>query len=117
MTVSVGIVEDHSEFRQSLVYLISSFSDYRVAWSFGSVEEMLENYRPADIVLLDINLPGLSGIEAIPLIKSKMPGQKIIMLTILEDDQSVFEAIRRGADGYILKKTSPVKILDAIQQV
>ena len=71
MSITIGIVEDHSEFRQSLVYLISSFSEYTVAWSYSSVEEALENFTETDVILLDINLPGLSGIEAIPLFKQK----------------------------------------------
>lgn len=117
MSISIGIVEDHSEFRQSLVYLISSLTEYNVAWSYSSVEETLENFTETDIMLLDINLPGMSGIEAIPLFRKKFPGQKIVMLTILEDDFHILEAIKNGADGYILKKSSPNKILDAIQQV
>jgi DNA-binding NarL/FixJ family response regulator len=117
MSITIGIVEDHSEFRQSLIYLISSFSDYTVAWSFSSIEEALENYTETDILLLDISLPGLTGIQAIPLFKQRCPHQKIVMLTILEDEYHILEAIRNGADGYILKKSSPNKILDAIQQV
>lgn len=117
MSISIGIVEDHSEFRQSLVYLISSLSEYNVAWSYSSVEETLENYTETDVMLLDINLPGMTGIEAIPLFKKKFPDQKVVMLTILEDDFHILEAIKNGADGYILKKSSPNKILDAIQQV
>jgi DNA-binding NarL/FixJ family response regulator len=117
MAVSIGIVEDHSEFRQSLVYLISSFSDYTLAWAYPSVEDALENYVECDVILLDINLPGLSGLEAIPLFKKKCTEQKIIMLTILEDDYHILEAIKSGADGYILKKSNPNKILDGIQQV
>jgi DNA-binding NarL/FixJ family response regulator len=117
MAISIGIVEDHSEFRQSLVYLISSFSDYEVKWAYSSVEEALKNAVNTDVLLLDINLPGLSGLEAIPIFKRKSPGLKIIMLTILEDDYHILETIKKGADGYILKKTSPHKILDAIQQV
>jgi len=117
MSISIGIVEDHSEFRQSLVYLISSFSDYSVAWSYSSVEEALGNYSETDVLLLDINLPGMTGLEAIPLFKNKCPELKIIMLTILEDDYHILESIKNGADGYILKKSSPTKILEAIQQV
>ena len=117
MAITIGIVEDHSEFRQSLEYLISSFSEYSVAWAYASVEEALESFTKADVLLLDINLPGLSGIEAIPIFKKKCPEQKIVMLTILEDDYHILEAIKNGADGYILKKTNPNKILDAIQQV
>jgi DNA-binding NarL/FixJ family response regulator len=117
MAISVGIVEDHSEFRQSLVYLISSCTDFSVAWAFSSAEDALKDETEADILLLDINLPGLTGIEAIPLFKQKYPAQKIIMLTILEDDHHILEAIKSGADGYILKKTSPQQILEGIRQV
>lgn len=117
MAISIGIVEDHTEFRQSLVYLISSFSDYSVAWSYSSVEDALENYTETDVILLDINLPGLSGLEAIDLFKKKSLAQKIVMLTINEDEYHIFEAIKNGADGYILKKSSPSKILESIQQV
>jgi DNA-binding NarL/FixJ family response regulator len=117
MAISVGIVEDHKEFRQSLEYLISSNASYALAWSFPSVEEALDKYSLADVMLLDINLPGLSGIEAISSFRKKNINQKIIMLTILDDDFHILEAIKKGADGYILKKSSPVRILDSIQQV
>jgi DNA-binding NarL/FixJ family response regulator len=117
MEIAVGIVEDHSEFRQSLVFLLSSLTSYQVAWAFGSAEEAIHNQVPADIILLDINLPNLSGIEAIPLFKEKFPEQKIIMLTIQDDEESILSAIRAGADGYILKKTNPQKIIEAIQLV
>lgn len=117
MAVGISIIEDHSEFRQSLEHLIALFSDYHLVSSAGSVEEFLDENRAGDVLLLDISLPGLSGIEAIPLIKEKFPQLKIIMLTILDDDQHIMEAIKRGADGYILKKTPPQRILDAVQQV
>jgi DNA-binding NarL/FixJ family response regulator len=117
MPISLGIVEDHSEFRQSLVYLVSSFSDFSVKWAIGSVEEALSAFTDVDVLLLDINLPKMAGTEAIPLFKSKCPEMKIIMLTIQEDGNSILQAIQNGADGYILKKTHPQKILEAIQQV
>jgi DNA-binding NarL/FixJ family response regulator len=117
MPITIGIVEDHSEFRQSLEFLISTLSEYALAWSYSSVEETFENFIETDVILLDINLPGMTGIEAIPLFKQKYPDQKIVMLTILEDDFHILEAIKNGADGYILKKSSPNKIVDAIQQV
>lgn len=117
MAVSVGLVEDHEEFRQSLVFLVSSYSDFSVVWSFSSVEEALENSVEPDVLLLDINLPRTTGLEAIPNFKEKWPESKIIMLTILEDEYNIMTAIKNGADGYILKKTNPQKILDAIQQV
>jgi DNA-binding NarL/FixJ family response regulator len=117
MAISVGIVEDHSEFRQSLVYLVSSSAGFTVAYACSSAEEALKDAAEADILLLDINLPGVTGIEAVPLFKHRYPGQKIIMLTILEDDHHILEAIKSGADGYILKKTSPQQILEGIRQV
>lgn len=117
MAVSVGIVEDHEEFRQSLVFLVSSFTDFMVVWSCGSVEAAIENSIVPDVVLLDINLPGTSGLDGITVFRDKWPGAKIIMLTILEDEYNIMTAIKNGADGYILKKTNPQKILDAIQQV
>lgn len=117
MGTTIGLVEDHTEFRQSLEFLISSFSEYSVSWSYSSVEEALDNYTETDVILLDINLPGLSGLDAIPLFKKKSVSQKIIMLTIQEDDYHILEAIKSGADGYILKKSTPNKILEAIQQV
>lgn len=117
MAITVGLVEDHSEFRHSLEYLISTNTQLMLAWSFASAEEALNRYDDADIILLDINLHGLSGIEAIRLFKQKYPAPKIIMLTIVEDDKIVLEAIRNGADGYILKKSNPQKIFDAIENV
>jgi len=117
MTVTVGLVEDHSEFRQSMNFLINSSRQFSVQWAYASVEEAINKYTPVDIILLDINLPGLSGIEAITIFKQKEPIPKIIMLTILEDDLNVLEAIKNGADGYILKKTAPASILQAINQV
>ncbi len=117
MAVLVGIVEDHEEFRQSLAFLVSSFTDYKVIWSCGSVEEAIAKDAAPDVLLLDINLPRMSGLEAIPIFKFKWENAKIIMLTILEDEHNIMTSIKNGADGYILKKTNPQKILDAIQQV
>jgi len=117
MTVSVGIVEDHAEFRKSMVFLVSSIVDYMVVWSCGSVEEAIDKEVAPNVVLLDINLPRMTGLDAIQVLKFKWPDAKIVMLTILEDEYNILTAIKNGADGYILKKTNPQKILDAIQQV
>ena len=117
MAVTVGIVEDHEEFKKSLVFLVSSVSDYRVLWSNGSVDEAMTNKEVPDVLLLDINLPRITGLEAIQLFKNKWSDTKIVMLTILEDEFNIMTAIKNGADGYILKKTNPQRILEAIQQV
>lgn len=113
----VGIIEDHRDFRQGLIFLLSSTGDFSVEWNFDSAEAALELSTDADVILLDINLPRMSGIEAIIPLKSKHPEAHIIMLTILEDDTNVVKAIQNGADGYILKKTNPLKIMEAVRQV
>lgn len=115
--MKIAIIEDHVEFRQSLEFLFNSFSDYELAGSFGSVEAFMQQAVEAQVMLLDINLPGMSGLEALPLLKKRFPAMHIIMLTILDDDQHIMTAISQGADGYILKKSQPQKILDAVQQV
>lgn len=117
MSLTIGIVEDHKEFRESLVYMISSATGMEVLWSFSSVEEAMQDFNPPNVLLLDINLPGISGVEAIPIFKDKYNDTKILMLTISEDDQHILGAIRNGADGYILKKSNNLKILEAIVQV
>ncbi|MCK9639814.1 MAG: response regulator transcription factor [Prolixibacteraceae bacterium] len=117
MSITVGIVEDHEEFRKSLAFLISSIKDYKVVWSFGSVEEAIQYNVATDVIMLDISLPRMTGLEAIQVFKNRWEETKIIMLTILEDEYNIMTAIKNGADGYILKKTNPQKILDAIQQV
>ncbi len=117
MKILVGIVEDHKDYRESLTYLLASSGEFVVEWSFDSAEAALESSTDADVILLDINLPEMSGIEAITLLKAKHPAVRIIMLTILEDDTNVVKSIQNGADGYVLKKTNPLKIMEAICQV
>ena len=117
MPIGIGIIEDHTEFRQSIEYLVSTATEYSITWSVSSAEEALKEKADPEIVLLDINLPGMKGIDAISLLKKKYDGLKVIMLTIHEDDHHILEAVRNGADGYILKKANRNKILEAIKQV
>lgn len=117
MNISVGIVEDHKDYRESLTYLLASDGNFNVEWSFDSAEVALDLSAPVDVILLDINLPKMSGIQAITRFKEKYPHVRIIMLTILEDDNNVVRSIQNGADGYVLKKTNPLKIMEAIRQV
>lgn len=115
MAIKVSIIEDHKPFRESLIYIFSSTEGFTVVNAFSSIEEAIEGLELCDIILLDINLPGLSGIEGIPLIKSKLPDVRILILTIFEDDDNIFKAILNGADGYILKKTPPIRLIQAIE--
>lgn len=115
--ITVAIIEDHSNFREGLVFFINSTEGYACENKFTSVEEALKNFKACDVLLLDIHLPGKTGIEAIPLIKENFPQTKIIMMTVFEDDENIFNSILAGADGYLLKKTPPLKILSAIEDV
>ena len=117
MKISVGIVEDNKDYRESLTWLLASDGGFTVNWSFDSAEMALAHSTDADVILLDINLPEMSGIEIIAHLKRKHPSTRIIMLTILEDDANVVKSIQNGADGYVLKKTNPLKIMEAIRQV
>ncbi len=115
MNIRVVIIEDHIGFRESVTYMLSATEGFSCIGSFGSVEEALKKMSEPDVILCDINLPGMSGIEAVPKLKSKFPDSKIIMLTVFEDDGNVFKAIIAGADGYVLKKTAPIRLLQAIE--
>lgn len=115
MKIRVAIIEDHLEFRESLYYILQNTEGFSCIGKFCSMEEALEDLPKADVFLLDINLPGISGIAGIGKIKEKYPATKIIMLTVSEDNKTVFDAIISGADGYLLKKSQPIRILQAIE--
>lgn len=117
---NIWIVEDDVFFKESLEELIRSEENLKLALSVSSVEEELEALKESkvpDIILHDIGLPGKTGIEAIPMIKEYFPEAAIIMLTIFDDDERVFEAIKAGAEGYLLKRTPGDKILGAVHEV
>ena len=114
--IRVSIIEDHDDFREGLSHVLRFTEGFECAGSFASVEEALGDIPASDIILLDIHLPGRSGIDAIGLLKKDLPLARIIMLTVFDDDDHVFKAIMAGADGYILKKTPPAQVLAAIQE-
>jgi DNA-binding NarL/FixJ family response regulator len=117
--IRVALVEDQKPLRDGLAALIGGTPGYRVVGSFGSMEEALARIfwdRP-DVALLDIELPGMSGIEGVRRLKTREPALQILMLTIYGDDEHVFEAICAGASGYLLKDTPPVKLLEAIHEL
>ncbi len=116
----IWIVEDDQHFRSSLELLIQSDGMLVLDASEASVEKMLQkdpSSRKPDVILQDIGLPGMSGIEAIAHYRQRFPDVLIIMLTIFEDDERVFESIRAGADGYLLKQTPGSDILKGIKDV
>jgi DNA-binding NarL/FixJ family response regulator len=117
--IKVAIVEDHADIREGLLQLINNHDRFTVVSSYPDCTDIinkLEADKP-DIVLMDIQLPGISGIEGIKLIKSKFPGIKLIVQTIFEDDEKIFLSICAGASGYLLKKNPPKEIVQAIEEV
>ncbi len=117
--ISVSIVEDIPEVREGLEQLIKNSSDFLLIGSYSNAENT-EKALPLnipDIVIMDINLPGKSGIECIAAIKDQCNGTQFIMFTIFEDDEKVFNALEAGAHGYLLKKTPKEKILEALKEL
>lgn len=119
MAIRVCIYEDNQSLRDALSILVETTENFELVGAFGDCAELsiqIAARRP-DVVLMDIDLPGMSGIEATLRIHREFPATDVLMLTVFEDDSKVFEAIRAGATGYLLKKTPPIRILMAIQEV
>jgi DNA-binding NarL/FixJ family response regulator len=117
--IRVAIVEDQREVREGLALLIGRTEGYQCRGAFGSIEEAvrhLEVARP-DVVLVDIGLPGMSGIEGIRVMKTLCPYAQFLVLTVYDDDNRIFDAMCAGACGYLLKKTPPPRILDALREL
>lgn len=117
--INVAIVEDLDDIRNGLFSLINGSEGFHCVGSFRNGEEGLEkipDLKP-DIVLMDIDMPKMNGIECILALKSKLPELQIMMLTVFEDDEKIFRSLQSGANGYLLKKTPPAKLLEAIQEL
>jgi len=119
MPIRVSIVEDLAEVREGLVDLVQSDEELSMVSSFKDAESAAEKLPllKADIVLMDINLPGMSGIDCIRFIKEKCPGTQFLMFTVYENDDKVLEALQAGATGYLLKRTKPEQILESIKEL
>jgi DNA-binding NarL/FixJ family response regulator len=116
-SLRVGIVEDDRATREGLALLIDGTPGYCCRETFRSVEEALRAQGPApDVVLLDIHLPGIPGSEGVKALQEKHPSAVILMLTVYEEQDLVFESICNGASGYLLKKTPPARLLEAIRE-
>ncbi len=118
--ISIAIVEDIEEIREPMFQFLQSQSEFLVLFTAGSVEEFfetLDSELPPDVILLDIGLPGISGLGAIKLIKERIPNSEIIMLTVFDDANKIFQAISSGASGYLLKSTSLEKIKESVIEV
>lgn len=115
--IRVVIYEDNPQFREGLTMLINGSDGFSVLASYkncNNVAEEVEKWSP-DVILMDINMPGTDGLEGLKKIREVNAEVKVLMLTVFDDNKNVFEALRNGANGYLLKKTPPAKLLEYIQ--
>jgi len=119
MAKSVIVVEDDRGLREQLVKILSSAPGIRSGGACASAEEALKVVpaKKPDVVLMDIRLPGMSGIDCVAELKRLLPTLQVIMLTVYEDSESIFRALKAGANGYLVKSSPPAKLLEAIQDV
>src|SRR5436190_1425649 len=119
MSITLAIVEDLDEVREGLKQFISLNPEFIVLDTFQTAEEALYDLPRLnpDIVIMDINLPGMSGIECIRQVKNKTPRTQFMMFTVYENDEKVFEALKAGASGYLLKNTGLLQLIEALQEL
>jgi DNA-binding NarL/FixJ family response regulator len=115
--ITVATIDDRREVRDGLAALIDATPGFRCIGRYRSMEEALDGLgvNTPDVALLDINLPGMSGLDGIPLLTARFPRLSILMLTVYDDDDRIFEALCAGACGYLLKKTPPARLLDSLR--
>jgi DNA-binding NarL/FixJ family response regulator len=116
--IDVAVIEDQQDIREGLALLIGSTPGFRCVGAYRSVEEALPGLarRPPAIALLDIGLPGMSGLEAIRPIRERQPAVQVLMLTVYDDDDRIFNALCAGATGYLLKKTPPDRLIESLRE-
>lgn len=117
-TITVIIVEDQKDLREGLQTLINFTPGFKCVGAFRSMEEALARvkYEVPDIVLSDIGLPGMSGIEGIRILKEQFPDLTILVLTVYDDNEKIFDALCAGASGYLLKQTEPAELLKSVRE-
>lgn len=116
---TIALVEDDILLRDQLIKILNDAPDLEVLLAVSTGEEAIEKIpsHSPDVILLDINLPGKSGVECIRELKKKCPRTEVIMLTAYEEEDNIFNALREGASGYLLKTSSPEELFDAIRDV
>lgn len=119
--VQTGIIifEDNDHLRESLVYLLNNYERYKVIADYNNciwAASAIKTYQP-DVVLMDIDMPGMNGIEGVKIVKEARPETAVIMYTVFENDEKLFACLCAGANGYLLKKTPPARLFDAIEEV
>src|SRR5262249_53176558 len=117
-TIRVTIIEDRREIREGLAMLIGGTPGYQCIGAYRSMEEALDCiHQPLpDVALVDIGLPGMSGIEGLRILKERYPNMILLILSVYDDDERIFDAMCAGASGYLLKKTPPLKLLESLKE-
>jgi DNA-binding NarL/FixJ family response regulator len=119
MKKTVAVVEDNSRLRKQLLEILENIKDIECVGAFGSAEEALTEIprvKP-DVVLMDIKLPRMSGIQCVAQLKKLLPALQVIMVTVYEDSESIFRALKAGASGYLVKSGPPEQLIEAIRDV
>src|SRR5258706_16119238 len=116
--IKIIIIEDQEEIRKGYEFLINNSNDFSCI-GYANAEDAIDNvfFDKPEIILMDVNLPGISGIEATKFLKEKFPKVHIIIFTVYENNENVFQALEAGASGYILKQTKPAQLIEAIKEV
>lgn len=119
MPIRIIIFEDNDRLRESLAYLLQSVPEYEVLGDYDNCKDAVNItrvYKP-DVVLMDIDMPGESGIKGVSMVKETRPETAVIMYTVFEDEEKLFQCLCAGANGYLLKKTAPEKLFESIKEV
>jgi DNA-binding NarL/FixJ family response regulator len=119
MPITVSIVEDSEQLRSTLARMIGRAEGFQHLGDYGTAEEALEAIpkSPPNVVLMDINLPGMNGVECVRKLKQLVPSTQVVMLTAYEDTENIFNSLAAGASGYLLKRSKSAEILEAIRDV
>ena len=119
MSISLIIFEDNNNLRESLICLFECDERYNLLGGYGDCNTAVDivcTHKP-DVVLMDIDMPGMSGVEGVRQVKEVRPETAVVMYTVFENDEKLFDCLCAGANGYLLKKTTPAKLFDAIEEV
>jgi len=119
MAITVSIVEDNEKLRETLTRVLNRADGFKCVSQYGSAEDALRDLpivKP-NVVLMDINLPGINGVECVRQLKKALPEIQVMMLTVYEDTENIFDALAAGANGYMLKRTATKELLEAIHDV
>ncbi len=117
--IKVAIFDDNNSLRDSITMLLNDTQDFTLCGSYSHCLNVINDITESnpDVVIMDIDMPGINGIEGVKLIRKKFPGLQILMFTVFDNDEKVFAAIKAGAGGYILKNAEPNNLLNAISEV